>query len=1466
MTPIRAHDVRSLDPADPASRAEPGLLDACELLEAVGDGVVVLRNDAAGLTVEWASRRFLALAGLDALPAHRRPDFLYCHARNSSLALYPVGEALPDTMRLAIRVGQVPVCLVDVACRPLAGDRVVLTCRRLPDDESFDRFADLPLPTLVFDTGMRLRWLNAAAAQTIGTAAAPLVGREWYDFLPEALDRHAIHQRFMASPGSAHTVDAVPMTFPGQATRWFRVHYRPFRDASGGVAGLIAIGEEITQRRAAERALSATRESLRLAVEGANLGFFEYDVVDDTFVATDEYYAMLGLDAATERARPAAEKWATVHREDVAALRAELAALVKGPARNSEVELRLAAAGGRWLWVLQRSRVTEAGPDGRARRIAGMVIDIDRRKRAERGLAQSEARYRTLGAITPGLLHESEYDAEGRFVLRWASEGLKRLLGWTVEEFNARGGWSAMLHPSERAAAESRRARILAGEQTRTEVRLLAKSGGYVWLSSFSCPLEDPETGRSVAVMGALYEVGHLKETESALRRSEARYRVVSELMSGVVFEAEIDADDQPHVSWLAGRADNEFGWTPEDFADGNWRMRHHPDDLPLVQQRLARLLAGEVTDGESRVLARDGRVRWARFLTRPVRDEACGRVQSIVGAIEDITARKEAEQQLRESEERFRLAAEAFNGIIYDYDARAGLTTRSRGIREVLGYEPDAVGATIEEWQSLMHPDDRARIGAADVFAESGRLAFDEHYRLRHRDGHWVEVWDRALPVRDADGALVRVVGCSIDVTRERRFQRMLAEAEAVANVGSWEYDVRTAQRLWSPGAYRIHEVEPGAVDLNVQPRLDFAAPEFHEPLDAVVQRALATGESWELDLEIVTARGRRRWVRVSGRAEREDGRTLRLYGGIVDIDQLKRAQLQLEQQGDWLRMSMDASNLTAWRWYPGKDETIFAYRGDATRPHHTSERPTLAGWLARVDPAHRERLAAALRRTASDGTPTHEEYPLRDSVEQHRWLVTRATRSADREGSVVTGTTQDVTARREAEERLRASEAVLRSVAENSPDFVTIVGPDLRILFVNRALGELPPEQVVGRPSTDFALGDAAAIAAQLRRVLATGVACRYEVSALRPDGLLHHYEHRLGAIRDGESVTGVIVHTTDVSDRRDSERRLRAQASVLATMLEGVVLVDASGAIRLTNPAFDRMFGHEPGALDGRSFVTLLGSGAVPAAGTQAEFEVVGRRADGTRFEAAAIAGGLEFAGEPYTVYVVQDVTERRTLERELLEIANREQRRIGSDLHDGLGQELTGVALMLRGLASRVKRGQPATAADLDELVALVNGAIESTRSLARGLSPVELERGGLVYALRALTVRARELYGLEVKFRSRVWPELTLDAAATTHLYRIAQEALTNAVRHARATQVSVVLGARGRRVVLTIADDGDGMRSDGGNGMGLRIMRYRAQMMGGELAISDGAPRGTRVTCSVTQPEPAAMAAAEPRA
>ena len=331
------------------------------------------------------------------------------------------------------------------------------------------------------------------------------------------------------------------------------------------------------------------------------------------------------------------------------------------------------------------------------------------------------------------------------------------------------------------------------------------------------------------------------------------------------------------------------------------------------------------------------------------------------------------------------------------------------------------------------------------------------------------------------------------------------------------------------------------------------------------------------------------------------------------------------------------------------------------------------------------------------------------------------------------------------------------------------------------------------------------------------------------------------------DGVALIGTL---RDVTAARAAERHLRTQAQVLADMGEGVCVAGADGIVRLTNPAFDRMFRASGDGFAGRLLSDLLplpeGAGAV------SDLDVV--RSDGTRFFAAVTISPLAMSGEALRIYIVHDITDRKELQGELLETANREQRRIGSDLHDGLGQELTGIALLLRGIESRAGRGQPVPAAEVGEIVALVNQAIQSTRSLARGLSPVEIERGGLAFALRALATRARDLYSLDIRFVSRATAPITLDSASKTHLYRIAQEALTNAARHARAERVMVRLRVLGERVSLSIEDDGVGLDGAADVGMGLKIMRYRAEIIGAVLKVCAAKPTGTRIVCSLAQP------------
>ncbi len=213
--------------------------------------------------------------------------------------------------------------------------------------------------------------------------------------------------------------------------------------------------------------------------------------------------------------------------------------------------------------------------------------------------------------------------------------------------------------------------------------------------------------------------------------------------------------------------------------------------------------------------------------------------------------------------------------------------------------------------------------------------------------------------------------------------------------------------------------------------------------------------------------------------------------------------------------------------------------------------------------------------------------------------------------------------------------------------------------------------------------------------------------------------------------------------------------------------------------------------------------------------------------------------------------EEIQQRQRLERELLEISEREQRRIGQELHDSLGQQLTGIAIMTKVLEQKLRRQDAGEAADAGEIAQLVNEAVSQTRQLSRGLHPVALDEHGLMSALQGLGLTTQRVFGVACEFQCER-PVAVKDTAVATHLYRIAQEAVTNAIRHGETSRIVLELTAARDRGALTIENNGRDFPGElpPGEGMGLKVMRYRAEMIGGTLEISPAPAGGTRVTCA----------------
>jgi PAS domain S-box-containing protein len=333
---------------------------------------------------------------------------------------------------------------------------------------------------------------------------------------------------------------------------------------------------------------------------------------------------------------------------------------------------------------------------------------------------------------------------------------------------------------------------------------------------------------------------------------------------------------------------------------------------------------------------------------------------------------------------------------------------------------------------------------------------------------------------------------------------------------------------------------------------------------------------------------------------------------------------------------------------------------------------------------------------------------------------------------------------------------------------------------------------------------------------------------------------------------------------------------------SVMDAIVAVDESQAITLFNPAAESMFGLRSAQVIGQPLEQLVplrvraahrhhmdmyirsGGMSRPMA---PNLEITGLRADGEEFPIESTISQTQVDGKPQLTAVLRDVTERRRAEVELLEmnrqlralsaslqnVREQERKRISAELHDELGQQLTGLKLDLVWLAGRAKEGRQATAEQIDAMRHLLDTAISSVRRIAADLRPLILGDLGFGEAVKWQTAEFAKRSGLAITM-DLPGAEHVHDDARATALFRIVQESLTNIARHSGAASVEIRLMAEADQLVLTVRDDGSGIApgTPRSNGIGLVSMRERATALGGQLRIASIPGRGT--TIEVTLP------------
>jgi two-component system CheB/CheR fusion protein len=312
---------------------------------------------------------------------------------------------------------------------------------------------------------------------------------------------------------------------------------------------------------------------------------------------------------------------------------------------------------------------------------------------------------------------------------------------------------------------------------------------------------------------------------------------------------------------------------------------------------------------------------------------------------------------------------------------------------------------------------------------------------------------------------------------------------------------------------------------------------------------------------------------------------------------------------------------------------------------------------------------------------------------------------------------------------------------------------------------------------------------------------------------------------------------------------------------TSFEAIILAGTDGVIQFVNPATEHLFGYRKRELIGEKVNVLmprehsiahdgyiqkyLHTGIPTIIGTGRQLTAI--RKDGSRFPIYLSIGDIKTRHSRLFAGVIMDISEQQQLQKEILEISVKEQRRIGQELHDGLGQQLTGLGLLATSLLNKASKPEHELAS---KLASGLQEAISQVRALSRGLVPVDIDTEGFMNSLEKLIeeIRLQTNLDIQLKILDRIH---IADNTTAMHLYRIVQEALNNAIKHAEASQISIGLGVEGARGCFLISDDGKGLQTSAkdSSGLGLRIMKHRCGLIDAELEIESSPEDGTRIKC-----------------
>jgi PAS domain S-box-containing protein len=850
---------------------------------------------------------------------------------------------------------------------------------------------------------------------------------------------------------------------------------------------------------------------------------------------------------------------------------------------------------------------------------------------------------------------------------------------------------------------------------------------------------------------------------------------------------------------------------------------------------------------------------------------------ERLEGGIEERTAelaaetaeRQRVDSLLRVNDELFRQLTEAIHQVFW-------MTTRDKSqllyvspaYETIWGRTCESLYASRESWTESIHPEDRERvITAARTTPADGEYNYE--YRIVQPNGSIRWIHDRAFPILDASGEVYRIAGIAQDITERKQAEaRLTTLAHAVESTSELICITDLQDRIVfvNQAFQKVHGYTEAEI-LGKSPGI------LHSPCNppellAELRKETRLG-GWRGEVLDRRKDGTEFTVRLSTSPIKDQfGKIFGLMGVAQDITERKHLVEAQQRQQTELQVLFDL--IPAMIWFKDTKNRILRLNKRAAEIAGKSVEEIEGKSTGTIHPQEATKFYVDDLEVIRSGVPKLGIVETLQSPEgKQLWVQTDKVPYYDKAGNItgIVVVAHDITERKQAEARM----TILAHAVESTSELICITDLQDRFTFVNRAFQQAygyAEHEVLGQtPDILFSPKNPATLMGQIMEQTHSG-GWRGEVLDRRKDGTEFPISLSTSRIMDesGDAI-GLMGVARDITERtrnqealRESEQRFRTAFGAAPVAM---TIVGEDGRFLQVNRALCEMLGYTEKEILAKTIHDITHPSDLDTTNRYIDrllkrhrgFSLVEKRylhklghVIWGRTTASLIR---DESGHPlYFIAHIQDFTERRRLEREILDISDREQARIGQDLHDGLCQQLVSAAFACNLLSHKLVAIGPTEADAAREIAGWLDEAISQARALARGLYPVKLEADGLTSALQELAEYVNDRFGITCVVEN---PEAVLiaDNAVATHLYRIAQEAVINAVKHSQANRVLIKLTSADGNISVSVHDNGIGIPEVITTGMGLHIMRYRTRMIGGSLQIERDSNGGTVIVCSV---------------